>query len=473
MQMHKLVPFTLSIAVILGIIIFMAGATGCANIIPPTGGPRDSLPPVLVSALPKDSTLHFTGKKVTLTFNEYVQLDNNMNDNLIVSPYPESVPTVDSKLRVVSVLLRDSLKPNTTYSINFGKGIKDVNEGNIARNLTYVFSTGDHIDNGTLAGNVILAETGKKDSTLLVELHNNLNDTSIRKNNPVYITRLDSAGNFRFRYIAPGTYNVFVLPNDYSKKYDDSTKMFAFLDEPVKIDSAATQTIKLYAYREFKPSDKKQGPKPLPKKPNPKDLPKLKVTTSLSNGPQDLLSPLAIIATAPLAGFDSTKIVLSDTNYIPVKGYTFSADTIATTYNIKYRWAENTPYKLVIQKDALKDSFGTTLEKNDTINFKTRREGEYGSIRLHFNNLALARHPVLLLMQGEKIMKSVPLKTAEWYQPLFKPGDYDIRVLYDDNRDGVWTPGSYNKRLQPEKVDVIPRKLIIKANTENDVDINL
>lgn len=473
MQMRKLLSFTFSIAAVLGIFIFMAGATGCANIIPPTGGPKDSLPPVLVSALPKDSMLHFTGKKIILTFNEYVQLENNMNDNLIVSPYPESMPTVESKLRTVSVLLRDSLQPNTTYSINFGKGIKDVNEGNIARNLTYVFSTGDHIDNGTLAGNVIVAETGKKDSTLLVVLHSNLNDTSIRKNNPSYITRLDSTGNFRFRYIAPGTYNVFVLPNEYSKKYDDSTKMFAFLDEPVKVDSVATQAIKLYAYREFKPSDKKQSPKPQPKKPNPKDLPKLKISTSLSNGPQDLLSPLSIIATAPLAVFDSTKIVLSDTSFVPVKGYRFAADSVATTYNLYYRWVENTPYKLVIQKDAVKDSFGTTLEKNDTINFKTRREGEYGSIRLHFNNLALARHPVLMLMQGEKIMKSVPLKTAEWYQPLFKPGDYDIRILYDENQNGVWDPGSYNKKLQPEKVDVIPRKLIIKANIDNDVDINM
>lgn len=473
--MRRFTPVTLLLVILSGMVILSAGA-GCANIIPPTGGPKDSLPPRLVLAQPVDSALNFNAKKITLTFDEYVQLDNNLGNSLIVSPYPENPPVIESKLRNVTVVLRDSLKPNTTYSINFGNGIKDVNEGNIAKRFTYVFSTGDHLDKGTLSGKVLIAETGKKDTTLLVVLHSNLNDTSIRKNNPNYMERLDSGGNFKFSYIAPGTYNVFVLPNEYVKKYDDSTKLFAFLNAPVTIDSnGTTQPVKLYAYREVKPTDKKpgstqsSGKKPAPKGPPPP----LKLMTSLSNGPQDLLTPLVLTVSEKIATFDSSKIVLTDTGYTPIAGVRFSADTTLKDYNLYYKWEENTAYKVIIQKDAFTDSLGATLAKNDTISLKTRRETEYGSIRLHFNNIDFTKNPVLLLMLGDKIFQSVVLTSNEWYQQLFKPGEYEIRILNDNNKNGVWDAGNYKQKLQPEIVTVYPRKLVIKANADSEVDINL
>lgn len=474
LSLHNLVnPKNLVFGFSLILLISIITGSGCANIIPPGGGPRDSLPPVLVNALPKDSMVNFNAKKIVLTFDEYVQLDNNMNDNLIVSPYPVNIPTVENKLRTVTVLLRDSLKPNTTYSINFGRGIKDVNESNVAKNLTYVFSTGPTLDKGTLSGTVTLAESGKKDSTLLVVLHNNLSDTSIRKNNPVYLARLDSAGRFIFRFLAPGTYNVFVLPNEYSKKYDDSTKMFSFLDAPVKIDSTP-QSVTLYAYQEVKASDKKKAAAAEAaggNKKKPKEVPKLKVSTSLNAGPQDLLSPLIMAPTNKVAKFDSTKVTLSDTSFVPLKGYTFSTDTSFNNFSVNYNWVENTFYKMVIQKDAFTDTLGQTLEKSDTLTFKSKKESEYGSIRLHFTNIDLSKNPVILLLQQDKITNAVPLTSNEWYQRLFKPGEYELRVLYDKNKNGVWDPGNYNAKTQPEIVDLIPRKLIIKANIDNEVDV--
>jgi len=467
--MGKLISFIFSLIVLISII----AGSGCANIIPPSGGPRDSLPPVLVSALPKDSTVNFTGKKIVLTFNEYVQLDNNMNDNLVVSPYPTNMPTVENKLRTVTVLLRDSLKPNTTYSINFGKGVKDVNESNVAKNLTYVFSTGPTLDEGVLSGTVTLAETGKKDSTLIVILQSNLDDSAIRKNTPTYITRLDSAGRFAFRFLKPGTYNAFVLPNDYSKKYDDSTKIFGFLDSPITVDNSP-QPVNFLAYQEYKQSDKKKpAAESAGNKKKPKEVPKLKLSTSLNAGPQDLLSPFVITPTNKIAKFDSTKIVLTDTNFVPLKGYSFSSDTSINSFSLHYPWAENIFYKIVIGKDAFTDTLNQTLEKADTLTFKTKREIDYGSIRLHFNNLDLSRNPVILLLQQDKIVNAVPLTTNGWYQRLFKPGDYELRILYDKNKNGVWDPGSYEKKTQPEIVNLIPRKLVIKANIDNEVDINL
>ena len=118
------------------------------------------MPPVLIKAEPKDSALHFNANRITLTFNEYVQIDPQALQSIITSPNPVQQPFAQSHLQTVTVRLKDSLEPNTTYSINFGNAIKDVNENNPYKNFTYVFSTGNSIANGELSGKVQLAETG-------------------------------------------------------------------------------------------------------------------------------------------------------------------------------------------------------------------------------------------------------------------------------------------------------------------------
>lgn len=154
--------------VCIGIISFIGYS--CANIIPPTGGPRDTLPPVLVHTSPKDSTLNFNSKRIELTFDEYVDLKDVQN-NLLFTPLFETVPVVEVKLKTVTIRLRDTLEPNTTYTFNFGNAITDVNENNPYRNFTYTFSTGPYIDSLQLEGHVLLAEDGKVDSTITVVLH--------------------------------------------------------------------------------------------------------------------------------------------------------------------------------------------------------------------------------------------------------------------------------------------------------------
>src|SRR5688572_28186988 len=126
--------------VIIGLFIISSGS-GCASIVPPTGGPRDSLPPVIVKLDPRDSGRLFNEKKITITFNEFVQVDE-IQKNLIVNPTPKVNPVVTIKLKNVIVTIKDTLEPNTTYSLDFGNAIKDLNEGNVYRNFRYVFSTG-------------------------------------------------------------------------------------------------------------------------------------------------------------------------------------------------------------------------------------------------------------------------------------------------------------------------------------------
>ncbi len=468
--------YVLTLFIILSILKIFA-LSSCANIIPPGGGPRDSLPPVLIKATPADSSLHFNANRITLTFNEYVQLDPQLLQSIITSPNPVQSPYAESHLQTVTVRLKDTLQPNTTYSINFGRSIKDVNEGNPYKNFTYVFSTGNNIANGELSGKVLLAETGTSDSTLIVILHKNLNDSAIKKDRPYYYASLDSAGRFSFHYLAYGTYVVYVLPNDYSKKYDDSTKMFAFLNAPVTIDSTVSQPLVLYAFNEYKPSKETNNATAnnsnnTPAKKKPADTTKTITFNTNLQKVQDLLSDFIINFKTPLQHYDSSKISLSDTNFhaMPFK---ITADSSLTTFAINYSWKEDEYFKLIIQKDAFTDSSGRTLAKNDTISFKTSSESQYGSIRLRFPNLELGKNPVLQLLQNKIVVDSVTLTSAEFYRKLYKPGDYNLRILFDSDKNMTWTPGNFELKKQPEIVIDIPRKITIKQNWDNEININL
>ncbi|GAC1437785.1 MAG: hypothetical protein NVSMB63_00170 [Sediminibacterium sp.] len=446
--------------------------SSCANIIPPGGGPRDSLPPRLVSALPKDSALHFSGRSIVLTFDEFVTLQN-VQENLIVSPTVKNVPAVDGKLRNVTIKFRDSLEANTTYTLNFGNAIKDVNEGNILKDFHYVFSTGNTIDHFSYRGKVLLAETGKTDSTLVVVLHRNLADTAVVKERPRYYTRISSKGEFVFSNLPGGNFAVYVLPNDYTKKYDDSTKMFAFRNAPVTI-SNNTSPDTLYAYEEVKRKEKINTNIAKPLAGAGKEDKRLKFTNTLETGHQDLLDDLQLLFNHKLASFDTNKIRLCDTNYHVLPGYTLLLDTSKTKLRIGYNWKEDEPLRLVIAKDAVADSAGITLPKADTLHFYTKKESEYGSLRLNFTNLDLSRNPVLQFIQNGSIVESFVLTGPVLNKKLYKPGNYELRVLFDRNKNGIWDPGKFfGAKQQPEIVQLIPNQLNIRANWDNEVTIPL
>ncbi|RXK81983.1 Ig-like domain-containing protein [Filimonas effusa] len=462
---------------------YVSSVSSCANIIPPGGGPKDSLAPVLLSAVPKDSTRHFSGNRIVLHFDEYVTLDNTQ-ENVIVSPNAKNIPQIEGKLRTVTIRLKDSLEANTTYSINFGKSIKDVNEGNIAKEFTYVFSTGSTIDSCYLEGTVQLAQTGKIDSTLIVVLHNNLNDTAVSRSRPRYYAKLDGHGHFRFNNLPPAKFAVYAIPNDYNKRYDDSTKLFAFLDSSVTVN-VNTPAIKLYAFQEYleKPkatrSQQSSGNNKKKNKDKEKEEDKrLKITgTSLSAGEQDILTPLFLGFNRPLKSFDSSKMVLADTNYkpLPVQPHFTWTDTTATKITLTYPWKAETELRLMIDKEAATDSGGTNIHKSDTIDFKVKKESAYGSIKFHFNGIDLERHPVLQILQSDKVVDSIAIRDKSWSRRLYAPGDYELRILYDKNQDGKWTPGRFWESAEKEQPELVypakPGKVTVRGNWDNEWDI--
>ncbi|HZI69047.1 MAG TPA: Ig-like domain-containing domain [Hanamia sp.] len=441
--------------------------SGCAQIGMPMGGPRDTTPPVLVNANPPNKTLHFNSKKVVFSFDEYVHVQD-IQKYLLVAPEPKIVPNVTSKLRTVTIQIRDTLQPNTTYSFQFGDAIQDINENNPIHNFTYVVSTGSYIDSLTFNGNVTLAETGKVDSTMLAALYRNLDDSAVYREKPTYVARLDSSGNFYFRNLAAGTYHLFALSGEGGQKmYNNPSQLFAFADSAIHINQNV-QPVKLYAFaqeKNVKPVSK--TPAAVAKKPGPKIL---KYTTSISEGTQDLLNPLTLSFPVPLKNFDSSKIKLTDTLFTPIAGTTVSIDTSKTIVTVNNNWKEDTKYKLLIEKDFATDTLNDSLPKADTLTFKTKRETDYGSIKLHFTNLDKITHPVLQFVKDNKVVDSFKLTSPTFTQKLFAPGEYELRILNDQNDNGTWDPGNYDLKKQPEIVIPVRKKLNVRADWDNEAD---
>ena len=440
--------------------------SGCAQIAAPTGGVRDTIPPVLLNANPPNHTLNFKGNRITLTYDEYVQLQK-LQENLLVSPTPKITPNVESKLRTVTVRIRDTLEPNTTYRFDLGNSIADYNEGNEVKNFSYIFSTGPYIDSLTFSGNVQLAETGKVDTTLLVFLYKDLDDSAVMKHKPRYITRVNAAGDFTFRNLPPGVYNVYALQDQSGQKvYNNREELFAFADTTVHV-ADSTNVVKLFAYAEEKPK-----PKPVATTTSAADK-KLKYKTSIEGDRQDLLTPLTIEFNHLLKNFDSLKIQLTDMLFNQYKNITVTLDTTRKKVTVQNSWLDNSDYRLIISKNFATDTSGVGLLKPDTIKFKTKKESDYGSIKLNFKNLEKFKNPVLQFVSNNEVVKSYPLTSAVWSAKLFNPGDYELRILEDANENGVWDPGNYHLKSQPEKAYAIPQKLNIKANWDNERDIIL
>ena len=442
-------------------------SSGCAQIGAPTGGPKDTIAPVLLSAEPKLLSTSFTANKIVLNFNEYIDVQEATN-NVLVAPYPKNFPTVSFKLKTVTVKLKDTLLPNTTYSINFGNAIRDNNEGNPYKNFTYVFSTGKTIDSLQLSGKVMLAETGKTDSTIIALLYRETADSAVQKRKPDYIARVNSNGTFTFKYLHAGSYKVYALKDgDGSKTYNAPTELFAFTGKEINLPNL-NDSLVLYAYAEEK--DKKAT---TVVKPDAKQEKKLKFTTSLSFNQQDLLSGLDISFNHPLKKLERNNILLTDTSFNKIPGYTVQTDSFQKSITIKNTWKEDEFYRLIIPKDAIADSAGVSILKNDTLFFKTKKESDYGTILIHFKNIDPAKHPVLLFMQNDEVVKSVIINSNNWSDKRFQPGEYELRILFDDNQNGKWDPGNYSKKIQPEKAITLDNKLTIKANWDNERDILL
>ena len=224
-------------------------AQRCANAVAPTGGPKDNMPPVVVEAVPENNSVNFIGKKIEITFDEYITLEN-ANQNVLISPPLSEKPDIKLHNKTVVVKFKESLAPNTTYTINFGSAIKDLHEGNLFKDFVYSFATGDHIDTLSVKGNVLSAADKKPVENAYVGLYaadlDNVYDLPM-SDKPNYITKTDKEGRFSLNGLADKNYLIFALKDVNSNLYfDQPNEEVAFLDSLVHPNDSISHTLYMF-----------------------------------------------------------------------------------------------------------------------------------------------------------------------------------------------------------------------------------
>ena len=172
---------------------------------------------------------------------------------------------------------------------------------------------------------------------------------------------------------------------------------------------------------------------------------------------------------------DSFRILISDTNLVQLEGMSVSVYKQQNKeVSIDFPWEANTDYKLILPQKAIQDSLANYLVKSDTIRFKTKPESTYGTAILRINGYQQFKNPVLLLTQENKVKFSFPITQNILRIPLLPPGDYQLKILNDNNQNGFWDTGKFKgQKLQPEQVRNLNLLLNIRANWDNEMNLIL
>lgn len=516
------------------IVLMLSLFTSCAKRGFITGGPKDTLAPVILSASPENFSTHFTAKTIKITFDEYIKLDK-INQNLIISPpmnTPPEITPMGFASKTITIKLFDTLRPKTTYTFNFGQSIKDNNEGNPFTGFTYVLSTGDYIDSLKVSGSLQDAYSKKTENFVNVMLYDasTFTDSTVYKTKPMYVTNtLDSLTQFSIDNIKEGTYYIVAL-KDKNNNYlfDSRSEKIGFLPQKISVPTDSVYQISLFKekktiqatrptmvsnnkwllpyegnYRKLKldVTANNQPIKTVFTKVENKDslyvftpnasydslqfqlkegtynksftvkTRKVKMVDSLSvsfskTGPIHFTDTLYVRTTTPVEKMDNDKFVLQNKQAESIP-FSLVLDTLQLKTKLLFDKKENQSYQLTLLPGALTDIYG---KSNDTLtySFVTAAATDYGNLTLSINNPE-KKFPLIvqLLDEKENVFTEVPLESEE--PILFKllpPNKYYVRVIFDENKNGIWDTGNYLKKRQPEKVYYFPNPIDVRANWE-------
>jgi len=512
------------------VVVFGFIAFGCAKRGFITGGDPDIFPPKIIKTHPKNFSTHFDSQKIIIRFDEYVHL-KDINKQLIVSPplkhKPEITPLNASK--EITIRIKDTLQPNTTYNFNFGQSIQDNNEGNILQGFRYVFSTGDYIDSLSISGIITDALSKKSEnfvSVLLYQIDQDFNDSVIYKQNPRYMTNTLDTVTFKLENIKQGDYLLIALKDkNNNNRFDSKQDKIGFHSQTIAVPT--DQEFKLNLFEEisdFKPIRAFEAAKNkiiiahegniekhtkielsnqnelletiITKFPEKDSLnvwykpiqadslelkiyldsiekffhPKLKQqksdTLSLTMKSQRKLNfneNVIYTSTTPLTSWDNSKIKLLTKDSLEVDFQTVY-DTWEQRLELIFEKEEEQSYSLTMYPKAVTDFFG---QINDTIksSFSTGNYSDYGNLKITLQNLK--EFPIIgqLVNDKGKITAEIYSEKENVIDFLYiTPGMYDLRIIYDSNKNRIWDTGNYLLKIQPEEVIYYPEKIDVRAN---------
>jgi uncharacterized protein (DUF2141 family) len=512
------------------LLIVIISFANCAKRGTPSGGEKDLTAPILISASPNQESTHFDSKRIKIYFDEYIKL-KDVNKQLIVSPPLKNsldITPVGTASKILTIKLKDTLRENTTYTINFGNSVIDNNEGNQLKSFKYVFSTGSYIDSLKLDGDVYDAFNQKTDddiSVLLYEIDSTFNDSIIYKEKPMYVTSTLDSTNFQFTNLKKGNYLVLALKQSNKNYiYNPKQDKIGFLNNPITLPTDTVLNIPIFneklPFKFFKAIETSKGHIIFSYEGNGKDL-KVKLLDKI---PDSITTETVFEKNKDTLNFwfkpfkqDSLQFEVSHKNFIDtvtVKLKSTKQDTLilnnAINSNLNPRDTfgihSNIPiYKFdiskisIINKDSVAVPFTAKTDEykmnlsvyfksefenqykveilpeaiidvfgntNDTLVYieKTKKIDEYGTINLQVSNV---NSPTIIQLLTDKdvLVAEEIIKTNQVVSfKLLQPKKYYIRAIYDTNNNGIWDTGNYLLKIQPEKVYYLKTPLELRAN---------
>lgn len=519
-------------SIFLALIVLATLIYGCAAMQTPQGGPKDTTPPKVLKMTPENLTTNFKAKKIVIEFDEYVKLNNEFKE-FSISPELERAPELKAKLKKLEITLPDTLEKNTTYTLNFGKSIVDLNESNELKNFSYAFATGPTLDSLSISGNVTNALTLEPELEATVFILPLSRDSLFGKKRAAIFTLTDSSGNFKLNNLKKDTYKIYVLKEKAGDRiYQQISDEIGFIKEPFLLDKNL-DSLHLSVFKELAPDfrllDRKLNadgsifmnfnqklknpdltvifPSNIDQgkllqfnktkdsvtlwlndlsfdsakvviKDNGKILDTAKFTRSkrdtynrvvnisdnLDGGSLNPFKDLTITFNFPLKSLDESKILLLEDS-IPRK-FTLEKDsTNMLKYHIKYKWRAKEEYILLLRENAATAIFDA---KNKEIkkSFTLGDANDYGTLTLTVEPADTAKSYILEIVNKDKnIVSSFPItKKTSVKLNKYKQGVYYGRIVYDENKNGIWDTGNLKTGVQPEAIWYEPKELSIRAN---------
>ena len=548
-----------------GTIILLLLCSRCASTQEgPSGGPIDSIPPVMLKTSPPQNSTNFNAKKIVLTFDENMKV-KDASKNILLSPPTLQRPVVVRRGHTVQVVFQDTLQKNCTYNIDFGSALVDNNEDNPFPPYRYVFSTGDYIDTMAFTGMLRDAYTLEPIPAATIMLYEDFSDTAIYKTLPIAVARTDVWGYFSVQNIAPRTYRMIAVEDKNSNyRYDAGGESIAFLDTLITpqimvsmlppspdLKDTAALLARPYEYllaaskenvrkqyliespllgeRQFRlifnqyhptilsldiqgidsteyviernrfsdtltywitaptlpdtlkgvinylktdsldqlspteftlrfttTKDENKASEEKKDKDVPEEIPRLKPTINFNQQTGMENGIIISFETLPVK-IDDTKLTLfkigDDKTTRTKETFRWVSDTTTLRrFYVQNKWATSSDYELEILPDAFTDIYGLS---NDTIVQKiaTPNPDKFCHLALNLTNISSPHIVQILNVKKDRVLREVLVdKAGKIVFSYLQSGDYCIRFINDENRNGVWDPANVAAKKQPEKV---------------------
>jgi len=506
------IPFWMS-----GILILEA----CARQGTPSGGDKDTQPPRIIREIPPSGTVNFRGNKIVIKFDEFIQLDNPFQNILISPPLTQKpkIKPVGYADKTLEIKFKEPLRPNTTYTVYFNRSIKDFHEGNVLEDYTYVFSTGPELDSFQLKGKVTAAYDFKFPEHVLVALYPDsiYSPRQVLNGKPYYLATVDKNGEFSLKHLPAGKYHAIAFSDkNGSLNYQPGEEYIGFLSQPVAVPQ--DREIHLVIFKEpipFKIEDLTQRSmhhwsaayKGTPSRVTV-EIPKKKTNSYLTSHALEIwVNPVSegdtldfriYNDTTPifkgtriaedkkkdtlLLQFSSSEITPADTLFVRPTIPVIRADTQ------KIKIEPDIPFSFVLTQDG-RPGFvfnPASYQKNVSVRIfpgaitdflgHTNPDTLYHSVRftttaqtgsLHVEIAETPGVPLIIQLENPRtreIVREIRLTEGQKLADFnyLYPGQYYIRIIYDTDNNGKWTPGNFEKGLQPEKVYKFPKLIEIR-----------